>query len=286
MLIQDKNMGLTFGVNFAVGSHFQRLGLNVNFFYINNFFQANSEVRAYFSFKNLGPQYIYPELVLSQGLVFGYGTKRTLWNPFINSISNQTKYSCSFAYSYNAYFNPIKTKQQTGIVAFQFNQVTFIAENDILARTYYDRFRTGGFLLQYQHEDQYQVAVSSSMWTGEMGRIVRNDSGYKGRCYIDTTGGRYTTNSHGLLSLQFKYNIGLSQNLQTNVGIDAEQVRNGIQNKFIHDMPFLPKKWMKSKNCHIPMLDTEGNQYLGRANQKIKNPALYWNVFSNANVFY
>ena len=56
-----------------------RFGLNLNFFYVNNFFQANSEVRAYFSFKNLGPKKIYGELVFAQGLVFAIGDEAKLF---------------------------------------------------------------------------------------------------------------------------------------------------------------------------------------------------------------
>lgn len=286
LLIREKNLGFNIGVNFAVGSHFQRLGLNVNFFYVTDFFQANSEVRAYFNFKNLGPKLVYPELVLSQGVLFGYGKKQIWNNPFITSVSNQTGYAYSVAYSYNAYFNSIKTKQQTGIIALGFDRIAFIAENDILGHKFFDRFRTGGFLLQYQYEDKFQAGISSVMWTGELGRKVSNDPVFKARCYMDTTGGHYTNFSHGLLSLQFKYNIGLSHNLQANLGVDAEQVRNAIQNKFIHDLPFVPKKLIKPINCHIPMLDTEGNQYLFRPEQKIKRPELFWNVFSNAALFY
>lgn len=280
------NAGFNVGANMAIGTHFQRFGINLNFFYVNKFIQANSEVRAYFSFKNLGPKKIYKELALAQGLVFGYGKKQTFYNPFINSVSNQTEYSNSIGYSYNAFFNKIKTTQQTGIAAFQFNSVSVIIENDILAKPLLDRFRTGAFLIQYQHEDKFQAAVNCTMWTGAMGHSVRDDKNFKAICYIDTVGGTYTNYSHGLLSAQFKYNIGLGQNVQANFGVDAEQVRNAVQNKLIHDMIFIPRKWYTPINCHIPMLDDKGGQYLYKPDQKIKKPELYWNVFSNANLFY
>ena len=105
-------------------------------------------------------------------------------------------------------------------------------------------------------------------------------------CYMDTVRGVYTQYSHGLLSAQVKYNLGYSQNVQLNAGVDAEQVRNAVQNKVIHDMPFIPRKWNKAKNCYIPMLDSEGGQYLYRPGQRIKPPRLYLNLFSNASVFY
>jgi len=286
LLLNEKNFGGNIGLNLAFGTHFQRLGVNLNFFYINDFFQANSEVRVYMNFKNLGPKAVYPELVLSQGLVFGYGKAQKFYNPFISSISNQTRYASSFAYSYNAWFNKIKTTQQTGIMSLQFDRVSVIAENDILARGYYDRFRTGGFLIQYQYEDKVQAAVNCALWTGKMGRQVHDDKDFNAVCYMDTTGGIYTRYSHGLLSAQIKYNAGYSQSVQANIGVDGEQVRNAVQNKLIHDMVFIPRKWITLKNCHIPMLDDNGNQYLYKKDQKIRKPKPYLNLFSNANLFY
>jgi hypothetical protein len=287
LLVNEPPFGLNLAVNMAFGTHFQRFGVNLNFYFIKKQFQANSEIRLYYSFKNLGPKFINPELVLAQGVVFGYGSIRNEFNPFINSVSNQTNYSNSVAYSYNVYINPIRTAQRTGIFALQFNRVTLIAENDLLAKPALDRFRTAAFLIQYQHNNQFQAAINCTMWTGMMGKKKYVDhSKFYYDCYMDTTGGMYHGYSHGLLSAQVKYNVGWSQNVQLNTGVDAEQVRNAVQNKFIHDMRWIPKKWNKSKNCHIPMLDEHGQQYLYLEGQKIRKPKLYLNLFSNAGVFY
>jgi hypothetical protein len=169
-------VGFNLGANLALGSHFQRFGVNIHFFYVNDHFQSNTEFRAYFNFKNLGPDTKYPELVLSQGLLFSYGAPTAFFNPFLNSVSNQTRYSNSVAYSYNAYFNKIKTAQQTGIASFQFGPVSVISENDILAKPLLDRFRTGAFLIQYQYKDLYQAGINCTMWTGAMGCTIRCDS--------------------------------------------------------------------------------------------------------------
>lgn len=287
LLFQNKKIGFNVGANCAIGSHFQRFGVSVNFFYVNNFIQTNTEVRAYCSFKNLGPKFIDPELVFAQGIVFGYGRKQSFYNPFLNSISNQTGFKNSVGYSYNIYRNKIKTSQVTGIAAFQFDKFSLITENDILAKPILDRFRTAAVLIQYQHQDVFQAAINCTMWTGKMGRSVETDRPeIYTKCYMDTTNGVYSNFSHGLLSAQFKYNIGLSQTVQANIGIDAEQVRNALQNKFIHNMKFIPKKLNKAKNCHIPMIDEKGNQYLYQPESKIRKPDLYWNIFSNPNVFY
>lgn len=286
LLYEKNNFGFSLGAHFALGSHFQRLGLSVNAYYISNQFQLNADTRIYFSAKNLGPSFFYTEAVSALGMVVGYGSKQTFYNPFLSSISNQTNYKYSVGYSYNAYWNKIKTMQQTGIIALQFDKISVITENDLLARPALDRFRTGAILVQYQYEDIVQAAINCTMWTGKMGFANRTDSKYPAVGYIDTTGSLYASYSHGLLSAQTKFNLGYGQSVQTNIGIDAEQVRHVFQNKIIHDVCWLPKNWFKRNNCHVPMLDNKGGQYLYSEGQKVKAPRLYWNVFSNPSLFY
>lgn len=269
----------------AVGNRFQRIGVNLNSYYFYDFVQVNAGIRLYRNLKNIGPKVEYNESVISGGLVLACGKKQKYFNPFVNEYSNQTKRKFSLAYSYNAYLNKVKTKQQTGIVAFQFDKISIVAENDILAKPFFDRFRTGAFLLQYQYKNIFQAAVNCTMWTGQMGRQVM-DNGNFPRGYMDTTGSVYSNHSHGLLSLQVKANLGHAQNAQANIGVDAEQVRNFVQNKLIHDMIFIPRKWFRQINSHIPMLDSSGKQYLYLPDQKVKKPDFYWNTFTNSTAFY
>lgn len=283
LVLQEQGFGFNGGLCIAFGTHFQRLGLTLNFFYLNDQFQANTEVRAYYNFRTLGPARAHPELVLSQGLVYAYGKKRDFFNPFLTSVSNQSGYEHAFGYSYNLYLNRKKTTQVTGLVAIQVRDFRFITENDLLARPMHDRFRTAAVLLQYQYEDQFQAAINCALWTGKMGFKQENTAFPRG-CYMDTVPGVYPNSSHGLLSLQVNYHAGYSQNLQANAGVDAEHVRNVVQNKIIHDLPFLPKRW--NKNCHIPMIDSEGKQYLYLENQKIRRPKVLLNVFGNPGLFY
>lgn len=274
------------GAVIAVGNRFHRMGLVLQGYYVYDFVQVNAETRVYHSLRNLGPKFVYNEAVTSIGAVIAYGGKQDFFNPFLNSVSNQTKRKFSLAYSYNAYFNKIKTKQTTGTIALQFGSVSVISENDLYAHPTLDRFRTGAFLIQYQHKNIFQAAVNCTMWTGKMGNACRDNKEFPYVGYIDTTGGLYTNYSHGLLSAQFKWNMECGQNAQVNLGVDAEQVRNAVQNRLIHDMIIIPRKWFTPINCHIPMLDEKGNQYLYRKDQKVRKPNAYWNVFSNASLFY
>ena len=283
----QNDKGVNVGLVTALGNRFQRLGITVQGYYCYGHLQGNAEVRFYRNFRNLGARKKYNELVTSAGVVFGYGGISTLHNPFLSPVSNQTGYVNSVGYSYNLYFNRIKTTQQTGTIALQFRDVSIITENDLLARPELDRFRTGGVLVQYQYRDQLQIAINCTMWTGQMGanRILISN-GFFPYGYMDTAGGRYTQYSHGLLSAQAKASFGYGQYAQANLGVDAEQVRNFVQNRIMHDMVFLPEKWHNPRNCHLPMVDTAGNPYQHLPGQKIKRATPYWNVFTSPSIFY
>jgi hypothetical protein len=74
--------------------------------------------------------------------------------------------------------------------------------------------------------------------------------------------------------------------LQGSIGADAEQIRNALQNRVMHDLIFTPEKWHLSNNAHIPMIDSEGNMYLYKDDQQIRKPSFYFNLFLNPSVFY
>ena len=272
-----KHYGFNVGFVSSIGTHVQRFGFVFQAYGVYDFAQINASFRVYDNFRNLGPRGEHTEFSSSLGLCVGYGKKVHEKNLFMSSVSNQTRYKNSIAYSYNFYFNKIKTSQVTGTVAFQFNHFSIITENDILAKPILDRFRTGAMLIQYQTK-YFQYAVNATMWTGQLGNTVKNDSLFPGNGYINTEDGLYQNLSHGLLSGQVKYANHFGQYLQANAGIDAEQIRNTLQNKALHDV--LPK------NYHMPMIDTAGNQYLYRPYQKIKKAKLYLNGHTSPNVFY
>lgn len=285
-LFSAASRGLNIGLVSALGNRFQRVGITFQAYYFYMHAQVNAEVRVYHNFKNLGPTGRYNEFVTAAGVVIGYGNRQVERNPFLSTVANQTGYRHSVGYSYNCYFNRVKTTQQTGIIALQFNNVSIISENDIFARPTLDRFRTGALLVQYQYRDQYQFAINCTMWTGQMVNKVTNNKDFPYGSYMDTTNGLYTNYSHGLLSGQFKMALNRGQNIQANAGVDAEQVRNAVQNRLIHGVLFGSKRWHKSKNCDMPMLDTVGNQYLYKTGQKIKAVHPYWNVFTSPATFY
>ncbi|MDI9339480.1 MAG: polymorphic toxin type 23 domain-containing protein [Sediminibacterium sp.] len=285
-IFSSGKFGLHIGAHFALGSHFQRLGISLIPFFISDSWQINTEARVYINAKNLGPHLMYTEAVTSIGIVYGFGSKDPFANPFPGITANHTGKKYAIAYAFNAYWNKIRTTQQTGIIALQLNKISFITENDLLARPAFDRFRTGAFLLQYRHKDIAEIGINATLWTGKMGFAVRNDSHYPAAGYMDTTGSVYPDYSHGLLSAQARLNMNYGQSVRVNAGIDSEKVRHLIQNRIIHDACLLPKTWFTRKNCHIPMLDHKNQQFLFKDGQNVKPASFYWNVFSNPSLFY
>ena len=277
-LLKENNIAVRFGIVLSLGNRFDQIGLCANAYYFNNSFQINTELRTNYNFKNLGPKKKHFELVTSLGLLVGFGKSDTPTNLFISKTSNQTRYSNSFSYVYSYYLNNIQPPQQTGIIAFQFQNVSLIIENDLFARPTFDRFRTGAFLLQYQYKE-FQFALNSTLWTGKMGNVVRNHPSNKfPNGYVDTTNSVYANCSNGLLSMQMKYILPYQQYIQGNLGLDAEQIRNAMQNKVIHNV-------FKSKNSTIPMLDKNQNQYLYENGQEIRKSKIYYNIFLNPAIF-
>ena len=68
------------------------------------------------------------------------------------------------------------------------------------------------------------------------------------------------------------------------IGVDAEQIRHAVQNRYMHDELFLPKKWRDKNNHHFPMIDTKVQQYLYKPEQKVRKTKIYFNTFLNPDV--
>lgn len=278
-------MGINVGIVAALGNKFDRLGFVVNGYYTKDAIQVNTAFRCYYNFKAIGPKKRYFEATSSIGLVVGYGSLTSDSSFFFNPVSNQTLRKNSLGYAFNFYFNNIGTSQQTGTISIEVDHFNIVAENDLFARPKLDRYRTGAFSILYQN-NRYRGGINSSLFTGQMGHKVEDANYPYSHLYKSDIDGKYTQNSHGLISAQFGYVGKHYQTYQGNIGLDAEKVRHAIQNRFIHDMIFLPKKWRRKSNAHIPMIDSEGNQYLFKEDQKIKSTSLYFNTFMNPSIFY
>lgn len=286
---QDSFFGFSAGISFAFGNKVNRLGVSAAAYYSYEFVQINSSLNAYYNFQSLGLKKKTPELQLALGAEFGFGKKDSLRNNFVGLTENNMLLRNSVGYSYLRYWDKNKTTQSSGILDVNFQEFKVAVENDLFGagKGWRDRFRTGAFLFEYQYLDT-KFALNSTIWTGDFtGCDDVYDSDYPARFgYRLVEKSQFGNYSLGLLSLQVKQLLPYAQIAQVNIGIDSERFRNFLQNKIIHDQPFFPDKWIKRKPLHIPMIASDGGQYLYQENQKVRPASFYFNLGMNSGVFY
>ena len=280
-----KNYGLNIGIHLAAGTHFNRIGVSCNGYYVHKIYQVNSGFKFYYNLKNIGPSKKYFEFTPSVGLLIGFGKTDSLKNLFFGSSGNQTLKRNSIGYSFNYYLNNIKTSQATGTVSFQFGKILLVSEDDVFAGGIRDEFRTGSGLIAYQDKN-VRYGINFTGWTGQRGKHI-DDANYPSRNgYMDMSNSLYGNVSAGLLSFQVEYAAPHGQIFQGSAGIDAEQVRNFFQNKLVHRFFFSPSKERWRGGADLPMIDAQGKMYLYKKEQKIRRPGVYLNLFSNPGIFY
>lgn len=254
-----------YGFSVIAGTHVNRLGAFVEAAYNIDPFLFYNRSALYLSFQNLGPRIIGPEFHNQTGFNAGWGNEQKQFDSrLVTSLKKN-----SIGYSYNIYLDNRKTSQVTGTVSMHFNKVLIAIENDIFAHGYYDRYRTGAMRIGYADSNAF-AGAQIILWTGAHNgkRII--DPNYPARNgYMDLLNGRFSNYSYGVASAFVQYRAGTSTAVAA-AGIDAEQIRNLFQNKLLHDMPFLPSRWIKNRNAHIPMIADDGTPYLYKFGQRIR----------------
>jgi hypothetical protein len=287
----DSFFGFSSGLSFSFGNKVNRLGISAATYYTYGFAQVNASIKAYYNFQSLGLRRKTPELQLALGTELGFGTKDSVRNNFIGITENNLEYLNSVGYTYLVYLDKNGTSQASGILDANIRNFKIATENDLFGagQGWRDRFRTGGFLIEY-HYLNTKFAINSTFWTGDYtGCDNVYDSEYPARFgYRNCEKGHYCDYSLGLLSVQVSQllPLPLGQVAHLNVGIDSEKIRHALQNKLVHDQPFFPEKWIKRKPAHLPMLNCDNNQYLFGADDTVRPATFYFNLGMNNNPFY
>ena len=146
--------------------------------------------------------------------------------------------------------------------------------------------RTGAIQTEYRDGDM-KAGLSAILWTGNpRGAKRAGDTDYPARFgYKDLSDRLYGKFSHGVLSLQFQKKVPYFNCARIEAGIDAEQVRHLLQNKF-HDLISFPAAWNRSKTSHYPMLDSDGLPFLYQSGQKVRPAKFFFFCGLNAAIFY
>lgn len=264
------------GLSIRAGTHVNRVGAFAEVGYLMQPVQVYNRTALYYSVNGWGPRVNGWELQNQTGFDCGWGVSQSRMDDRIN----QSPHRYALGYSYNIYLDQRMTSQVTGSVNMQINKIELSFENDLFAHGYYDRYRTGALRIGYA-DSNVHAGVQLILWTGEHNGKRITDSVYPGpHGYMDLTNGRHGRYSNGIASGFLQYRAGTATGMAA-VGIDAEQIRNVVQNKFMHDMPFVPTRWKKHTNAHIPMVSRDGSPFLYKFGQRVKPMGPYLQLSLN-----
>lgn len=195
----------------------------------------------------------------------------------INFGSSPWHFKNQLGYAYIYYWDQFGTSQANGIFRLKVNSFHFQIENDFFAFQDEDRYRTGAFYMGLQIKENW-FYIKNLGYTGDpyaegVPKIEGTDFQSKWG-YMDMSKAPLGDRSLGVISAGWASKSFNNYQIAVEVGIDAEQIRNFFQNILIHD-----SKWLQ--NPHIPMLDTEYMPYIYLAEQSIRKPKPYLQIFLN-----
>lgn len=250
--------GVSLGITMNVGTHVNNLGINVNAYYTDYFYQFNLGQSLTFNATSYGKRTHFWESRSSAGLHLMAG-KRNLTPDFqLNGLFHNTHYNYGLGYNYLIFKDNAGTSQISGGWALHLKNTSLLFENDVFGGQAKDRFRTGHFAVSYR-SNNLKFITGMYIWTGETSNshwekipMKHQPSGF--RVLEDLPYGR---TSHGIGYCGVYYNLGFGQNVHFKLGIDSEHLRHAVQNRLIHDLLFLPKK-VERNTPHYPRLDETG----------------------------
>lgn len=252
------NFGASVGIVANVGTHVTGVGLNINTYYTDYFYQFNVGTTLYLNERSFGGRKRFFESRSSVGAVILFGKKEMPIDFQLNGLNHQTPYNYGVGYNYVLYHDNAGTSQLSGGMAIHVKNVSIYHENDMFGGQAKDRFRTAHILFTYRNKD-LKLGTGVNLWTGETGnskwqRISLDKCPNGFRALDDLPYGR---TSHGIAYGAVWLNGPYGQIPHLKVGYDSEQIRHAVQNRLIHDLIFLPKK-IERNTPHYPRLDESG----------------------------
>ncbi|MES2799596.1 MAG: polymorphic toxin type 23 domain-containing protein [Bacteroidota bacterium] len=256
----DGHFGLSAGLVLNFGTHVNALGINLNAFYTDYFFQVNAGNSFQFNINSYGKRRNFIENRTSLGLQLLAGKRQQTPDFELDASLHNTSFNYGVGFNYIYYFDNAGTSQFSGAWALHIKKLSIIHENDVFGGQHKDRFRTGHFVAQYRLNEDVKISAGLNIWTGETRHSIwqhieteKMPSGF--RVLEDLLYGR---TSHGVLYAGVHYRIPFyGQVAQARIGIDSEHIRHAVQNRLMHDLLFLPKK-IERNTPHYPRLDEEG----------------------------
>ena len=282
-----KGIGTELGLSISLSTHQSRIGVLARAFAHWDYVQINLELIGLYQAQAIGTRQPGIEGQLRAGILGAWGQKNVFWDSqFLSAVGNQTNRPYSLGYGFNCYWDNQKTSQYTGAFALQVRQFHLVMENDFLAFMDQDKYRTGALGLYFE-QGAWQIALQQISWTADPYAAgtytVADHPTYKDKAkygYRAMPAVSYKGLSVGILRLRAVYHSNwANQKIGASLGLDAEQIRHGLQNKTIHDSVLI-------KNPHIPMIDSTGNAFLYEDGQRIRKARFHGELLLNPLIFY
>lgn len=273
--------GASLGIVFNVGTHVNSIGLNAKAFYTDYFFQANIGTTFYLHERSYGQRAHFWESRNYFGLMLLAGKKERTIDFQLDGLNHQTQFNYAVGFNYLIYKDNAGTSQLSGGFGLHIKNFSLYHENDVFGGQANDRFRTGHLYASYQY-NEFKFGTGINIWTGET-RDSRWEKIHLDKC---PNGFRiledlpYGKTSHGIFYGTIAYQLPYTQTTSLRIGIDSEQIRHGFQNRFAHDLIFLPKR-MKRTTPHYPRLDEHGCPVFYRENVRKNQLFLEWSANEN-----
>jgi hypothetical protein len=256
--VRNDLFGASVGIQLNIGTVVNSIGLKLNGYYSQYFYQFNAGSELRFILTSYGKRKNFFETRNAIGLALLTGNSNKTADFELNELNHNTQKDYGLAYTYIWYNDNKGTAQRSGGFGLHLKDFSILMENDVFAGQSKDRFRTGAFQMSYRYED-FKFSVGNIIWTGETAGSTWQKLPYDNcpsgfRILEDLP---YGKTSHGILYGGVLYSLPYGQTVRMRIGVDSEQIRHSIQNRLIHDLIFLPKK-VERNTPHYPRLDNMG----------------------------
>lgn len=254
----DDHWGVQVAITADIGTHINQIGLKVQGYYSYEFVQLNLGNHIRFNASHFGGRKDFVTQRINTGIALLAGKRNSRPQLILDGLNHQSNHDYALAYNYLWYFDNAGSSQRSGGFGLHIQQISLYVENDLFAGSGRDMYRTSHASVSY-HDDLYNFSLNTQLWTGNTRgtRLLNTLDSIYVKGYKDLSATHYGKTSHGILSLGVDYQIFYGNYLSAVAGIDSERIRNGLQNRFMHNKKFVPMRWRKP-NVNYPMLNSEG----------------------------
>lgn len=270
------HFGGTIGLAMNIGSHNTNIGINVNGYYTDYFYQVNVGTRITFNPHSFGDRTNFLESRSSAGVLIIGGREEREIDFELDGLNHQTNKNLGVGFNYVWYHDGSGTSQTSGGFGLHIHNLSMYHENDIFGGQGRDRFRTGQFHFSYRYR-RHKFTAGIQLWTGES----RTAQLKEGDCdcnsgYRDLRDTKFGKTSHGIFYVGWRQQHDYGQNSAVRIGFDSERVRHIFQNKLIHDLGV----FINRPTPHYPMLDENGIPTFDTS--MVRKPKMYLSIGANS----